>query len=257
MELAKEIVFGGADEEPEEWGPGVRTETIIHYVTHGKGFVAYEDKTYTVSAGESFIIRPYRQVNYGPDPEDPWGYAWVIIDSSSVSAMMERLIYKEDDIVLGYVDPKLIFPYYSNLVAAGNYADAAMTRYGLAHTIVGVYLDTYPQRRRTAAEVLYARAVLAVERGFHHRGFMVKNVADELSISPATLYRLFETRSGMSPNEYLQHYRVQQACKMLQAGLSIKETAFSCGFADQYYFSKSFRRITGVTPSEFRRHRNE
>lgn len=148
--------------------------------------------------------------------------------------------------------PAKIVPLYRMLDEVGNFPEAAMTRYGLAHAIVGVYLDAYPQHRLTASEALYERAVQIVERKFHSDKYSVADIAADLNISSATLYRLFVTKSGLSPNTYLQSYRIQQAQKMLKAGLTIKETALSCGFSDQFYFSKAFKKIAGLTPTEYK-----
>lgn len=252
MEIVKKIVFGDSDDKPVAWGPGVRSEHIIHYVTKGRGRIYCNGREYTVTAGESFVVRPYRMIRYVPDTDDPWGYAWCIIDAQSVEMMMEQLVFKQDDVTIGYVEPAKIVPLYRMLDEVGNFPEAAMTRYGLAHAIVGVYLDAYPQHRLTASEALYERAVQIVERKFHSDKYSVADIAADLNISGATLYRLFVTKSGLSPNTYLQSYRIQQAQKMLKAGLTIKETALSCGFSDQFYFSKAFKKIAGLTPTEYK-----
>lgn len=64
--------------------------------------------------------------------------------------------------------------------------------------------------------------------------------------------RLFKDYMGVTPKQYLLRRRVNIARSMLQAGYSVKETAWSAGFRDELYFSRLFKRRTGVPPSEYR-----
>jgi len=50
---------------------------LIHYVESGKGVYYLEDKTYPVTAGQIFIIRPADVVKYAADIETPWSYIWI------------------------------------------------------------------------------------------------------------------------------------------------------------------------------------
>ena len=49
------------------WGPGVRQCYIIHYIISGKGTFTCGKKTYTLTAGQSFLICPAQVVQYAPD----------------------------------------------------------------------------------------------------------------------------------------------------------------------------------------------
>jgi AraC family transcriptional regulator of arabinose operon len=52
--------------------------------------------------------------------------------------------------------------------------------------------------------------------------------------------------------ELLRRARVEEARRLLAAGdLSIKQVAIACGFASPYHFSKVFRRIDGLPPSQY------
>ena len=57
----------------------------------------------------------------------------------------------------------------------------------------------------------------------------------------------------MSPSEYITKYRIKMAKKALveNPDMMIKETADMTGFKEAYYFSKTFKRETGMWPTEF------
>ena len=60
---------------------------------------------------------------------------------------------------------------------------------------------------------------------------------------------------GVSPIDYLIRLRIRKAAELLcDDGTKVTEAAFRVGFADGNYFSRQFRRVTGLTPGEYRRH---
>ncbi|GAP15780.1 transcriptional regulator [Longilinea arvoryzae] len=79
-------------------------------------------------------------------------------------------------------------------------------------------------------------------------------IAQHVSISEDHLTFCFRQELGTTPIEYLQRYRVQQARLLLKnTERSISEIALDVGFSDSGYFSRIFRRISGMSPETFRR----
>lgn len=74
--------------------------------------------------------------------------------------------------------------------------------------------------------------------------------------SERQLTRLFHRTFAASPKQYITKLRIQKAQQLLpDPSHSIGEVAWSCGFADQNYFSRVFRSETGETPSAYRHRR--
>ncbi len=79
-------------------------------------------------------------------------------------------------------------------------------------------------------------------------------IADKVRLSPFYLSRVFKAASQMTVLDYLTKRRVEHAqALMIDGRLSIKEISAAVGYSDQNYFSRVFRRITGTTPSAYRR----
>ena len=58
----------------------------------------------------------------------------------------------------------------------------------------------------------------------------------------------------MNFSEYLMHVRLEQAKRLLEGSdIRIADVAAQVGYADQFYFSRLFKRATGITPSDYRR----
>jgi AraC-like DNA-binding protein len=81
----------------------------------------------------------------------------------------------------------------------------------------------------------------------------IEQLAEEYSISPSYLRKLFLKYTGMGPKEYHIHLRNEQACRYLKfTNYPIKEIAKLCGFYEEYHFSKMFKQLNGVSPSTYR-----
>ena len=83
------------------------------------------------------------------------------------------------------------------------------------------------------------------------------SLAQSQFISRSTLNRLFRGTMNMSVTEYVNRVRCSYAVGLLEKGLSVGETAERCGFSDQSYFIKVFKRIHGITPRRYRMNERE
>ena len=72
-------------------------------------------------------------------------------------------------------------------------------------------------------------------------------------VSMSHFYYFFKLTTGRTPNNFLIHARMRRACQLLRgADLSVKEVAAVLGYNDQFYFSRLFKTVNGVSPREFR-----
>lgn len=95
-----------------------------------------------------------------------------------------------------------------------------------------------------------------VKRFIEQNAFEDISLADISAIvglNPFVCVRQFKHATGMSPYAYLLDCRAKEARQLLQTSkISVEEVANRTGFRDQAYFSRFFKRSTGLTPSEYR-----
>jgi len=81
----------------------------------------------------------------------------------------------------------------------------------------------------------------------------VATLAARANISPSHFFALFKRQIGCAPIDYFIRLRMQEACRLLDATrLSVKEVAAALGYDDPFYFSRIFKSVNQVAPSEYR-----
>lgn len=101
----------------------------------------------------------------------------------------------------------------------------------------------------------YSPAVSQVLDILKHRfaePLSLDSVADQIGMSPGRLSRIFASETGQGFSDYLIEIRIGWARRLLsQPGASVKEVSRACGYPDQNYFARLFKRVTGLTPSSY------
>ena len=83
-----------------QWGPGIRDHYLIHYIISGKGYYKIKNTTFTLQAGDSFLVYPNTEVLYFADETDPWEYAWVGFTGSDASMILKATDFRQKDLLL-------------------------------------------------------------------------------------------------------------------------------------------------------------
>lgn len=79
-------------------------------------------------------------------------------------------------------------------------------------------------------------------------------LSERFKTSKSYIARLFKRDLHTTSSEYLNRVRTANACRLLSfSDMSIGEISEAVGFKDQYYFSRVFKNLKGITPSEFRK----
>lgn len=82
--------------------------------------------------------------------------------------------------------------------------------------------------------------------------FGVSELAAAANLSPTQLYRKIKAVTGKTPSRFMRSYRLNRAVELLRAGqLNISEIAYTVGFADPSYFSRTFQEEFRSSPSDF------
>ena len=91
----------------------------------------------------------------------------------------------------------------------------------------------------------------------YYEDLSLTEVAEYVGITASYLSNLFSKQVGMKFVDYLNEVRIDHACTYLRQNyLKNYEIAYKVGFRDEKYFSKVFRRVMDMTPSEYKAGKN-
>ena len=81
----------------------------------------------------------------------------------------------------------------------------------------------------------------------------VKSISEHANMSASYTCTFFKNETGLTLNQYITEFRMKKATQLLADPRSrISDISSQVGYNDGNYFSKSFRKYTGVSPSEYR-----
>lgn len=122
-------------------------------------------------------------------------------------------------------------------------------------TIYEILEKIEKDKKRSAEDTAFTRCVEYIDEHFCEPELDIGTVCHIGFISASSLQRAFQTHFGLSPKQYLLKLRMNRAIELLtENALTVKEVSFSCGFSDEKYFSRVFKKRYGYPPSEMRDH---
>ena len=96
------------------------------------------------------------------------------------------------------------------------------------------------------------KVVKLVEERIAEPEFNIEAFNEAMNMSNSTLYRKIKGLTGMSPKELIRNIRFKYACRLLlEKTVNITDVAYMVGFSDAKYFSLSFKKKFGMTPSQY------
>ncbi|MFD2329130.1 AraC family transcriptional regulator [Cohnella sp. GCM10020058] len=256
--------FGKEDCVPgHAFGPGVRDHYKIHFVHRGTGIVQTGGHTYRLSAGQAFLAYPDKIIFYQADETDPWTYSWVGFRGNRVADVLARTRLTPEAPVFP-MDMRLMPNLYELLREAEDRPvnrDLRLTSLlldvltslveqmpvsfeggsGLGAALPGRKQDAYVHRSLDFLHCHFSEPIT------------VEQLASTLGLDRKYLSVIFKEATGLPPQQYLLHYRMERAGELLRKGqYTIGEVARSVGYQDALLFSKMFKKLKGVPPKQYR-----
>ena len=92
-----------------------------------------------------------------------------------------------------------------------------------------------------------------IEKNLSNSNFGVEDLSKEAGLSSSHFYRKLKQLTGQVPNLYLRNFRLQRAAELLtsNSGFNVAEVMYQIGIESNSYFSTSFKKLHGVSPSDY------
>ena len=107
-------------------------------------------------------------------------------------------------------------------------------------------------------EQMMTRLMAFIEKHISDEELRIEDMADAVGMGRTVFYEKIRQLVGVSPSDFLRQVRMQRAQQLLtKSSMTVSEVAYNIGFTDPKYFTKCFKKQTGLTPSEYREQTKE
>lgn len=218
------------------FGPHVRDYYLIHYVSAGRGVFQNPRKSYQVTEGQAFLIRPGEVCKYTADLNHPWVYTWIGFLGNMAPAFDRAPDVFEADGLL-----------FEEMLSVDQFS-SSQTAF-LAGTLFKLYCSLFDEKEKPD----YVNRTIGYININYMKPIRVEQIADLLGINRKYLARIFKEKTGNTMQQYLIQKRVAKAKRLLSRGFNVEETAFMVGYTDSFTFSKIFKKYCGVSPKHYQK----
>lgn len=237
---------------------GARQDHLMLCVA-GHGFATIEGTQVKLGAGELLIIPRNAGHTYWAADDDPWSIYWVHFLGDDADYYVDRIPQK------GYplpVEPGAqreavrLFRYCLDALYDGYDTSTLIYAAQSVQHILSLLLfrnsalniDSGRKRRRSVVDATTAYMLENLDKPLQ-----LENFAGHAGLSVSHFSELFRSQTGQSPMAFFIHLKIRHACRMLDLSReTVKSIAFRTGYRDQYYFSRVFKKVMGISPGKYR-----
>lgn len=249
--------YGEEDcDKGHRFGPAVRQHYLFHYVISGVGVLHSEYGSFSVAAGEGFLIHPHDVTTYCADERRPWHYMWLEVDGLVASKIFTECglsrqfpVYRPNRPEQGADAERCL----RQIIADGD--GHRLKVLGLCYlffsALIGNTQQGMAEQHNDKAQHL-RKAIKQIENRYHEN-LTIESLSAYCNINRSYLCRLFKSQYGIGPKEYLLNFRMSIAVSLLcNQHTAIKVVGISVGYENQLHFSKAFKQVHGVSPAKWR-----
>lgn len=230
---------------------------ILIYCVEGKGEIRLNENNHIVPPDHFFIIPAGTPHFYHSDKQNPWSIYWVhfsgsrsetyakyscqsiLIDRGTTSRISDRIdIFSE---------------IFRNLDRGFSIEALEFVNLCLPYLLASfTHLSQFRLVKESGEKDPIAQSINFM-LGHLNKQLKLEEIALQTNLSASHYSRIFKNRTGHSPIEYFIQLRIQRACRLIDhSGWMIADVSREMGFDDQFYFSRVFNKVMGMSPVKYR-----
>lgn len=230
---------------------------LFFIVENGSGTLHYNRTEYFLKK-DSCVFIDCNNIYQHETSKDLWSLKWIHFQGFSMKNIYSKYLERGG---LPVFTPQDITPFFDTWETL--FSDALSHDYlrdmhineELSHLLTLLMQESWHPLKQTPSNA--TRTIESV-KAYIDENFQQKITLDNLSeryfINKYYLTRLFKDNYGMSVITYVNQLRITHAKQLLRfSDMPLEQIAYACGFESGYYFSKCFKKIEGITPSDYRK----
>lgn len=234
----------------------VSNEFKLIYITKGIGYVCFDNAPeLEISKGKILLISPNQKYTYYHLNTSEWKEYFIRFETDMVFSMLIRKFFPiENSIIdIGFNEELMKLFHRAIDVVQNGLKSSQVYLSGMLFHVLGLIIAESKNKTLEKKERQKIEQAKIIMNENVYEDMPIQNIASQLNLSYALFRRNFKKYTNESPARYYNDIKLNKAKQMLvESTDSIKEISFKLQFTSLEYFSTSFKRMTGLTPSEFR-----
>ena len=219
----------------------------IFLVFKGSGTFKAEGKEIRLKKGDVFFAFSYQ--NYHIDFDDDFCYFYISFCGNGAIALLDSMGISREN--CNYAVPSQVVDFWIDSIRRINPDNAnTLTESVLMYTLS--FVEKNGKKEKSKPKDKFDIIMDYIDHNFTSADISLQKIADIFYYTEKHLSYLFVSKMGVRFTKYINDMRINYACSLIKNGnTNIAEIASRCGYSDRFYFSKTFKKITGHTPSEY------
>lgn len=232
----------------------------LFLVTGGKGYISTENREFSVERGMLFYLKSDVFHSIEPNLREPLSFLSVHFSFICVNFCNDKwnlsteIKYLKFPIMQKFKNYYPLFHIFKKLVETWS---TKLPNYEFSCKIIleELLLEIHDNLKRQNTNYSSTLKIEKIIKYLHeniNKSITLKELSDLVSLSPSYLSRTFKDTTGYSIIEFFNKMKIDKAESLIIVGdKKIKEISELLGFKDEFYFSRLFKKIKGISPKEF------
>ena len=231
-------------------------EYQLVYITQGKGRLKSAGvDDIVLGEGSVILVFPGLRHSYSPDAETGWTERWVGFKGAWADNLRKSgLISPAVPVFNAGLDEKLLELFEELFEEVREQRPRYQMRSAaVIMRILSQVLGSAEKSEGEGGEDLLVRRSKFIMAEHIYGNVSMEAIGEKLGVTQIRFHEVFKAYTGMTPYQYFIQLKINKAKELLASDrYTVKEAAFRLGFEDPFYFSRLFKKKTGVAPSQWR-----
>lgn len=234
---------------------GTRRHILI-LVEEGAGWLQFQGRQFKLERGQAILLPPHQAHAYGADRANPWKIYWFHFSGVGAEELLRWTAFSERHPIIPCPAIDGLRRHFRTVLARVERGYSDQTLLELSRSLINVLTLLHAEHTGIQNQRQYARIEASMDYMREHldNPKPLSHYAREAGFSISRFSEAFREQCGVSPMTYFTELRIKRACELLDAtSLQVTEIAQKLGYEDTLYFSRVFRKHTGMPPTAYRK----